>query len=120
MLEEYVKTALKKSIDADYPYLKLPPIVYATVSTAKKLAETYEAEELIIHNDESGGSYRGHITASWYEYVLRVVDRFGSIDEDYPPMPGVKSKKQFKTGALVAISLPYGDLTPAIIGEVSL
>ena len=38
----------------------------------------------------------------------------------YPALPGIKSKKQFKAGAVVAVALPYGDLTPAIIGEVEL
>ena len=41
-------------------------------------------------------------------------------DANYPALPGIKSKKQFKAGAVVAVALPYGDLTPAIIGEVEL
>lgn len=39
---------------------------------------------------------------------------------EYPALPGIKSKKQFKAGAVVAVALPYGDLAPAIIGEVEL
>lgn len=58
--------------------------------------------------------------AYWYEYKLTVIDRFGSPDANYPALPGIKSKKQFKAGAVVAVALPYGDLTPAIIGEVEL
>lgn len=56
----------------------------------------------------------------WYEYKLTVIDRFGNPDTNYPALPGIKSKKQFKAGAVVAVALPYGDLTPAIIGEVEL
>lgn len=56
----------------------------------------------------------------WYEYKLTVIDRFGNPDANYPALPGIKSKKQFKAGAVVAVALPYGDLTPAIIGEVEL
>ena len=51
---------------------------------------------------------------------LTVIDRFGNPDANYPALPGIKSKKQFKAGAVVAVALPYGDLTPAIIGEVEL
>ena len=119
MLEEMVKAIIKKSIAADYPHLKLPTVVFASISSATKL-DAYDVEELVIHNDETGSSFKGHITANWYEYTLTVLDRFGNPDANYPALPGIKSKKQFKPGALVAISLPYGDLNPAIIGEVSL
>lgn len=60
------------------------------------------------------------IDVYWYEYKLTVIDRFGNPDTNYPALPGIKSKKQFKAGAVVAVALPYGDLTPAIIGEVEL
>lgn len=120
MLEQMIAAVLKKSVAEDYPHIKLPAVVYASVSQAKQLAETFQAEELTIYNDESGGSYRGHIAAHWYEYTLTVIDRFGNADEDFPTIPGIKSKKQFKTGAVVALALAYGDLTPAIIGEVQL
>lgn len=119
MLEEMVKAIIKKTIAADYPHLKLPTVVFASISSVTKL-DTFEIEELVIHNDETGSSFKGHITANWYEYTLNVLDRFGNLDEQYPTLPGIKSKKQFKLGALVAISLPYGDINPAIIGEVSL
>ena len=120
MLEEMVRTVIDKTLATNYPHLKLPAVVYATIASAKKLPETFSVEELVIHNDEGGGSYRGHITANWYEYILNVVDRFGNADEAYPPLPGIKSKTQFKAGAVVAVALPYGDLAPAIIGEVQL
>lgn len=119
MLEEMVKAIIKKSVAADYPHLKLPAVVFASVKSATKL-DAYEIEELVIHNDDTGGSFNGHITANWYEYTLTVLDRFGNPDDDFPTIPGIKSKSQFKTGAVVAVALPYGDLTPSIIGEVSL
>lgn len=68
-----------------------------------------------------GGVYQdGVAPVYWYEYKLTVIDRFGNPDANYPALPGIKSKKQFKAGAVVAVALPYGDLTPAIIGEVEL
>ena len=119
MLEEMVKAIIKKSISADYPHLKLPAVVFASVKSVTKLGP-FEIEELVIHNDDTGNSFNGHITTNWYEYTLTVLDRFGNPDSDFPTIPGIKSKMQFKAGTVVAVALPYGDLTPAIIGEVNL
>lgn len=119
MLEEMVKAVVNKLIAEEYPHVKLPAVVYATVTQAKQLGETFEIKELTICNDESGGSYKGHIVAHWNEYTLAVVDRFGNADETFPALPGVRSRAQYKAGALVAVALAYGD-TPAIIGEVGL
>ena len=118
MLEEMVKAIIKKSIAADYPHLKLPTVVFASISSATKL-DTFDVEELVIHNDETGSSFKGHITAHWNEYTLTVVDRWGNEDESFPPLPGVRSKGQYKAGAFVAVAMAYGD-SPAIIGEVQL
>ena len=118
MLQEMMKKVFDRAVSEDYPHLKLPAVVYATVTRAEKLGDTFQAEELVLYNDESGGSYRGHIVANWHEYTLAVVDRFGNADESFPPIPGIKSKKQFKAGAVVALALAYGDISPAIIGEV--
>lgn len=119
MLEEMVKAVVNKLIAENYPHLKLPAVVYATVARAQQLGETFEIKELTICNDEGGGSYKGHIVAHWNEYTLTVVDRFGDADPTFPALPGVRSRAQYKAGALVAVALAYGD-TPAIIGEVSL
>ena len=100
-------------------HAKSPAVVYATVSKATQLGETFDLEDLVIHNDETGSSFKGHITAHWNEYTLTVVDRWGNEDESFPPLPGVRSKGQYKAGAFVAVAMAYGD-SPAIIGEVQL
>ena len=41
------------------------------------------------------------------------------VAETFPALPGVRSKAQYKAGAVVAVALAYGD-SPAIIGEVQL
>ena len=58
MLEEMVKSIINKTLETDFPHLVLPAVVYATVTAAKKLPETYEVNELVIYNDETGGSYQ--------------------------------------------------------------
>lgn len=119
MLAEMVKSVLKKTLAVDYPHLKLPSVVYARVGAVRPLG-TFEWRELVIYNDETGGHYRGHIEAHWYEYTLTVLDRFGSIDPAFPVLPQIRSRQQFQSGAIVAVALPFGELTPSIIGEVRL
>lgn len=119
MLEEMVKTVVNKVIAQDYPFLKTPAVLYATVTKAAELGETFDYNDLIIHNDETGTSYRGHITAHWYEYTLQVVDRWGNVDRSFPAFPDIRSRIQLKTGAFVSIAMAYGDV-PAIIREVKL
>ena len=110
MLEEMVASVMKKTLAQDFPHLKLPAAVFATIDSAAK-SDAFDIEELIVHNEVTGEVFKAHITSYWYEYKLTV---------NYPALPGIKSKKQFKAGAVVAVALPYGDLTPAIIGEVEL
>lgn len=119
MLEEMVKTVVNKVIAQDYAFLKTPAALYAVITKAKQLSETFDYNDLVIHNDETGMSYRGHITAHWYEYTLQVVDRWGNVDNAFPPFPDIRSRIQVKTGAFVSVAMAYGD-TPAIIREVKL
>ncbi|WP_295762305.1 carbamoyl-phosphate synthase subunit L [uncultured Oscillibacter sp.] len=119
-LQRMMKDVVKRTVAEEYPHAKLPAVVYASVSKVERL-NAYEITELVIHNDERHDSYyRGHIVAYWYGYELTVLDRFGDPDADYPPIPQIRSKKQFRQGAVVAVALPYGELTPSIIGEVRL
>ena len=74
----------------------------------------------MVYNDVPCASFNARVVAYWYEYKLTVLDRFGSPDRAFPALPQIKSKKQFQQGATVAIALPYGELAPAIIGEVKL
>lgn len=97
MLEEMVKAIIKKSIASDYPHLKLPAVVFASIKSATKL-DAYEIEELVIHNDDTGSSFNGHITANWYEYTLTVLDRFGNPDNDFPTIPELSLRVSSRRG----------------------
>lgn len=94
-LEQFVKKAITRIIADDYSHLKLPAVVYATVTGTKELTD-------------------------WYEYTLRVIDRFGDTDDTFPELPGIRSKIQLEAGATVAIALAYGGIEPVIIAEVVL
>ncbi len=95
-LARFVENVVEDILKKKYPHLVEPSILLARVSNAVDL------------------------TGSWTEYTLTVVDRFGIDDSDFPTLPGVRSKVQLDVGDLAAIALPYGDLRPAIIGEVLL
>ena len=114
-----VKAVVHKVVAQDYPFLKTPAVLYAVVTKAKQLGETFDYKDLVIRNDEAGTSYRGHITAHWYEYTLQVVDQWGNVDKSFPAFPDIRSRIQLTTGAFVSVAMAYGD-TPAIIREVKL
>lgn len=120
MLEQAVQAVVRQTLAQSGSHLELPAVLYAAVDSVRQLSDTYEAAELELHSDEGGGSYRGHIVAHWYEYRLHMVDRFGNRDESFPPIPGVRSQCQLPAGAVAAVALPYGELTPVILGEVRL
>ncbi len=119
MIKETINITMRKAIASDYPHLKLPAVVFAKISSAKECG-TYEITDIVITDEITGRMYPAHLTANCYEYRLTVLDRFGNADPSFPALPGIMSKKQFQTGAVVAVALAYGDIEPAIIGEVSL
>ena len=115
-LEQFVKEVVEKK----YPHVKRPPIVYATITAAQMLSDTYTMTDLQITNTDAGTSFKGSMTAHWFEYALRMLDQFGNEDSTYPEIPAVRSKLQLSAGAIVAVGLDYGIVEPVIIGEVSL
>lgn len=119
MLAEMIQAVLKKTVATDYPHVRLPAAVLAKVDSAREL-DAYEIKSLTFYNDDKGKSCQGHMEASWYEYKLTVLDRFGNPDEAFPALPGIKSRKQFQEGATIAVAFLYGELVPALIGEVEL
>lgn len=48
MLEKMMQAVARKIIAQEYPHAKSPSVVYATVSTATQLAETFELNNLVI------------------------------------------------------------------------
>ena len=119
MLAEMVKAVIKKTLATDYPHVRLPAVALAKIDSAREL-DSYEIENLTFYNDDEGKSCQGHMEASWYEYKLTILDRFGNPDEAYPALPEIKSRKQFREGAIVSVALLYGELVPVLIGEVEL
>ena len=77
MLEEMVASVMKKTLAQDFPHLKLPAAVFATIDSAAK-SDAFDIEELIVHNEVTGEVFKAHITSYWYEYKLTVIDRFGN------------------------------------------
>lgn len=119
MLEKMIQAVLKKTVATDYPHVRVPAAVLAKIDSAQKL-DSYEIENLTFYNDDEGKSCQGHMGASWFEYKLTILDRFGNPDEAFPALPEIKSRKQFQEGAVVSVAFLYGELVPVLIGEVAL
>lgn len=96
MLEEMVKKIIRALFSSTYRHLVRPAVVWARITRAQALED------------------------GWNAYTLTVLDRFGSRDENYPVIPGVKSKRELQKGDTVAIAWAYGELTPVILEEVEL
>ena len=119
MLKEMVRTIVKQVIASSYPHVKLPAVVYAKIVSVQPCG-TYDLEELSITDESVGRTFPAHLTCSCYEYHLAIIDRSGNMDSDFPALPGIRSKKPLRAGAVVAVAFAYGDIDPVILGEVSL
>ena len=104
MLEEMVASVMKKTLAQDFPHLKLPAAVFATIDSAAK-SDAFDIEELIVHNEVTGEVFKAHITSYWYEYKLTVIDRFGNPDANYPALPGIKSTNRCRSHAFTSCGL---------------
>lgn len=118
-LAEMVRAVVHKVIATEYPHLRLPAVLLARVTAAEEL-EVYGMQKLEVRSESTGEQSSGEYPFHWYAYNLTVLDRFGSPDSVFPALPQIRSRKWFQEGAVVAVALPYGELAPAIIGEVQL
>ena len=93
MVKEIIEGGLEDSIKTQYPHLRLPIAVYATV---KKVT-----------------SYDGH-----YEYNLKILDKNKDETDMFPIVPNVKSNLACDVGDTVTALLMYGGLDVFIVGKV--
>ena len=94
MLEECVTGIMDDNIREKYPYIRNPICVRACVTSAK----------------EKGGGY---------VYSLKILDKNGNRDGDYPEIPGIKSDRKLEKGDTAAVMLFYGDIADMyILGRV--
>lgn len=96
-LETFVQTVVHRMISEQLPHLARASITRAMIVASKE-------------PDANG----------WVEYVLQPVDRRGNARDDFPEIPGVRTKAQFAIGRTVAIGMLDGEPEPVIIGEVEL
>lgn len=118
MFEKMVEQILKKLLETVYPHLLKPAILHARILKAERGAAWDGEMELVDPETEESftGRYRGY----WYTYTIEILDRFGNADAKFGKIPGIRCKQQYAPGSVVAVALPNGELTPAIIGEVVL
>ncbi len=92
MLEQMMRAVAGRSSRRNTHTQKSPSVVYATVSKATQLSETFGLNNLVIYNEAKGEVFPGRITAFWNEYTLVVVDRWEIGTRASRPFPGVRSK----------------------------
>lgn len=117
MIEEMIASKIKKTLQEDFPHLLTSCIKTARVTAAAKLG-SYSYDDLTVTNKTEGKVFDAKIDGSWYEYSLKMLTRDGEIDEEFPEIPGVRSKVQIGVGGTAAVVLLYGELRPCIVGEV--
>lgn len=94
MLEEMINTAIDKKIANDYSHVQLPSAMTARIAAATEIDDVT------------------------FKYDLKIIDKNGDDDDQYPIIPDVMSRLELPSGAIVAIALLYGALNPFILGEV--
>lgn len=90
MLKNVAKKAARELVDSEYNHLKHPNIVLASVERVNE---------------------NGSLT-------IRILERNGNINQNYPPVPDLKVEDVYHEGELVVCALIYGELSrPYIIGR---
>lgn len=92
MLKEFVKNTMNDEIKAEYPHIRHPAWMYARVTEYRK-----EADVAVV--------------------TLQILDRDKQRDENYPPMPFVRTDLQVALNDIVVVGLLYGECLPYIVGR---
>lgn len=116
MLEEFVKATVNKLLIEKYPHVLLPPAVNAKVTKASETGKVNEIKEDV--KEAPWGSGECIINQKEYMYTLSVLNEEGSVNEDYPPIPKVKSYTQYKVGDIVTVVMGYGKTNVQIVGKI--
>lgn len=91
-LHDAVSRILNQIISARYPHIAYPACAYAQVTNKRQDGEAYR-------------------------YGVRLMTPALRLDSTIPEIPGIGSKLNLEVGDLVAVVLPYGQLSPYIIGK---
>lgn len=92
MLGLFVKQELDKEISENYPHLRHPTCVYASVSN------------VTVENDMN-------------VCTLKILDKNMNADNDYPEIPSVKTSVNLSVGDIAVVILLYGECYPWILGR---
>jgi len=116
MLEKMVQDIIDKKMQEQYAHALIPAVMHAQVTKVSALG-TYEYKDMKIEGCDKCEPYTATITGKWYEYNLKILTKDGAPDDNFPEVPGVKSKIQIEQGGKAAVVMLYGELRPFIVGE---
>lgn len=114
MVEELIRSIVKQ-MKEDYPQLECPGAMKAVIVSAKKTEETYKRR--IFLKDITADEKREYeLEQECYSYSIRILDNTGSQLEEYPVLPGIKSRDAYEAGDIVTVVFTGGEINPVIVG----
>lgn len=115
MLDQMIKN-LMENVKERYPHIESPPAVRAVITSARRTEETYTSD-VVITEKATGESKKCTIEQHYYIYSVKPADNEGNVLNDYPVIPSVKSKTEYKKGDMVTVVFTGGELYASIAGD---
>ena len=94
MMKQFVRETLDETLKGEYPHMRYPPCMCASVISVK-----------IKDND--------------YICTLRILDKNMQRDNRFPEVPAVHTSIQVEPGDKVVVLMLYGECNPYIVGRCS-
>lgn len=114
MVDELISSIMIK-MKENYPQLECPEAMKARIISAKKTDETYN-RRVFLKDVASGEKREYELEQECYVYSVRILDNTGSVLEDYPVLPGIKSRDVYSVGETVTVVFSGGEINPVIVG----
>ena len=114
MIDELISSIMKR-IKVDYPQLECPGAMKAKVVSAKKTDETYK-RRIFLKDVTSDEKREYELELECYLYSVKILDNSENELEDYPVLPGIKSRDVYKVGDMVTVVFTGGEINPVIVG----
>lgn len=116
MINEMVVGIIEKTIESEYPHLKLPGNVYVKITSVNKGLADYSYETNMTIN----GVEESIVVKKYsYTYNVKILKEDKMVDERYAEIPNVKSYIPLNLEDIAVALLVYGNVNPFIVGKVA-
>lgn len=114
MVDELIRSIVKQ-MKENYPQLECPGAMKAKIISAKKTEETYK-RRIVLKDIIADEKREYELEQECYIYSVCILDNTGSQLEDYPVLPGIKSRDVYEVGDIVTVVFTGGEINPVIVG----